>query len=193
MTIYIVTGDGPRCGSTMMMRALEAGGLELAFDPACDLNADVQERDGYHPAEDGLYELPMPVQLTDGFPGPEYEGKCLKSFCPPWGPLTHLIGGDYRVVWMHRDSTARWKSFAKFYGKFSVGMMDSGAFATIAKVKDMAVGAGWFVVNARADMEVVRLNYKDVLSAPLKAFESLGWPIDALKASKVVDPLRRRF
>ena len=181
MTIYIVSGDGPRCGSTMMMRALEAGGIELSYDPACDF------------PDDAICELPLSTQLQEGFPGPEYEGKCLKVWCAPWGPLTHLISGEYKVIWLTRPAESRWKSVIAFHSQSPLGMMVDGAFNEVVKLKDMAVLAGKFAVENREDMEVSEVSYEDVLKAPLAVFEELGWPIDPLKASKIVDPSRRNF
>ncbi len=183
--IYIVSGDGPRCGSTMMMRALEAGGLELAYDVACD-----------EAVESEICELPLPVQLREGFPGPEYAGKVLKVWCPPWGSLTHLIPGEYKVIWMGRPAEARWQSIVKFHSESPMGMMVDGAFLEVAYLKDMAVQAGKFVVQNREDMEVSEMSYEDVLKEPLAVFKELveiGWPIDPVKASKIVDPSRRNF
>lgn len=182
MTIYIVTGDGPRCGSTMMMRALEAGGLEISYDVACDAAVGGE-----------ICELPLDVQLEEGFPGPEYDGKALKVWCAPWGPLTHFIPGEYRVIWMCRPAESRWRSVAEFHSKSPMGMMVDGGFAQVALLKDMAVQAGKFAVECREDMEVVSFNYEDVLENPFETFDILHWPIDALKASRIVDSSRRNF
>ena len=75
-------------------------------------------------------------------------------------------------------------------------MMVDGAFTEVAKLKDMAVQAGKFAVQSREAMEVSEVSYEGVLKAPLAVFEvlaELGWPIDPLKASKIVDPSRRNF
>ncbi|HDZ37114.1 MAG TPA: hypothetical protein ENH62_02305 [Marinobacter sp.] len=183
--IYIVSGDGPRCGSTMMMRALEAGGLELSWDATC--NEEVG---------DEICELPLTVQLSEGFPGPEYVGKILKVWCPPWGPLTCLVKGEYKVIWLTRSEGSRWKSVIAFHSQSPLGMMVDGAFTEVARLKDMAVQAGKFAVQHRVDMEVSEVAYEDVLKEPLAVFKELaqiGWPIDPVKASKVVDPSRRNF
>ena len=77
-----------------------------------------------------------------------------------------------------------------------MGMMVDGAFLEVARLKDMAVEAGYFTIQSRKDFDVATVSYEDVLKEPLAVFKELvevGWPIDSVKASKIVDPSRRNF
>jgi hypothetical protein len=190
--IYIVTGDGPRCGSSMLMAALQAGGMHLAFDMRCDyLEMDVKKR---KLVEDGasLYELPLGATLQPGFPNPdEYEGKAFKLWAPPWGNLTHLRPGEYTVFWLHRSREHRWASFDKQHEGTNVHLGEAEKL-----LRDLAVEDAFKICVWRQDMKVIELDYEAVVARPVETFrrlQHLGVPLNAERAGAIPDKSKREF
>lgn len=173
-----------------MMRALEAGGLENVYDPACN---PVPVGDGPHDPIDGdLRELSIQTMLEPGFPDPAvYDGKVIKLFPPPWMPLTDIPEGDYRIIWLNRSPEARRRS----------GVWQDGIRKQIGpevfRLRDAASKNAYRVMSEqRPDVEVVTIDYDAVVDEAGKVFDNLahvyGWPIDPLKAATVPNPKRRR-
>ena len=175
----------------MMMQCLRAGGMEIAYDPACDWQADIQADDGYHPNADGLFEFSIQTMMQPGFPGPEFDGKAIKIFPPPWGPLTHIPVHDYSVVWIHRDPQARRESFKRFCERHSTALAD---VPELALLRDMAADTAFRWMATRADVKLYVVDYEAILADPKRELKTLSdWPIDIRKAAKVPDRSRRRF
>ena len=182
--IYIVTGDSPRCGSSMMMRALEAGGIENAYNPECTLlGASIMDGD--------IRELSVPEVMIGGFPDPAlYDGKVMKLFPPPWMPLTAIIEGDYRIIWLQRDMNLRWESYSRQQGR-------GERIAAVAfTMRDLAVQTAYPFMIARPDVSMITMAYDAIVDNPLESFQSMaseGWPIDPKKAAAIVNPRRRHY
>ncbi len=195
--IYIVTGDSPRCGSAMVMRSLQAGGMSIAYDSACDKLPYRQARNGYNPNRDGFFELSIDETLRDGFPDPQvYDGKVIKVFPPSWGPLTHLRTGDYKVLWVERSAKARWRSFAKLFEQQPTAKKILGEQSRTTTLRDMASDAALTFVSLRNDMDVSLLSYDEIVEQPLASFETLenrGWPIVSGDSAKIPNAGLRRF
>lgn len=197
--IYVVTGDGPRCGSVMMMRSLWAGGMSLAFQPAEDRAAHIQATEEYHPNAEGLFEVGLEVQRSIGFPQPDiFEGRVIKLFGTPWGQLTDMVPGEYRMIWLHRAAEKRWASFHRFHEKVPIIWCDGDEEKSrrAEQFRDAKSRETLALMLQRPDVEVSRILYDDVVDAPLdmfRALEKAGWPIDPKKAATVPDPSRRRF
>ena len=96
--IFIVSGF-MRSGTSMMMRALEAGGLEAAYDSSRDVMNDKFGDDNYKINPGSFYEiLPMKYRGLN-FPL-DYRGKLIKVLL--WG-LTNMWVHEYKIVFMLRD------------------------------------------------------------------------------------------
>jgi hypothetical protein len=89
--IYVVAGLG-RCGTTLMMRMLHAGGMIPAVD-----NTAAYEHDSMENA----------IKDIDTF-----EGKLVKWLEPQRFKLP--AGKEYKIIWMVRDPIEQAKSQAKF-------------------------------------------------------------------------------
>ncbi len=165
-----------------MMRCLEAGGLDAAYDSHQEpLNIQFG-KDGYLPNGDGFYAL------DEDFRDPafyhKYEGRLVKV---PWRELRFLPDGDYRVVFMLREPQEISASMERF-------MPGWGGERVLAETCYLgAVNTLLAQLRARGDMEVTPLDYASVVKGAAKQLGLLGWPIDSVKAASVVDEALHRF
>lgn len=174
--IYIVTGDGPRCGSTMMMHALSRGGMKI----------------GWSKSLENVLEINLDMQHAPGFPDETYTDMAIKFFGGYWGRLDSIVPGDYKVVWLHRSPEERWASFHKSENdpemvRWMGGDKVKGREAQI--YRDNKCRDSLSILRIRPDIEVTELNYRDICKDPLKAFGILrkkGWPLDTKKAASEV-------
>lgn len=168
--IYIVSGY-MRCGTSMMMQALSSGGLTPAFDPKRDEIAERCSDSSYRANPGGLFEISF-----EDYERPDFEkcysGKLVKVFS--WG-LPLLAKFDRKIVFMQRNKEEIRQSLeAMFYQNQHKPTVD---------IKD-------------APPDALCLQYRDVVSSPLKAFSylrSLGWPIEPRECARVVAPNLYRF
>lgn len=178
---YVVSSIS-RSGSSMMMRCLEAGGLDAAYDSHQE-PLNVQFGDGdYLPNGDGFYAL------EENFRDPafyhRYEGRLVKV---PWRDLPYLTSGDYRVVFMMREPVEISASMERFG-------LSWGPERVLAETCYLgAVNTLLGQLRARGDMDVTALDYASVVANPGNQFDALGWPIDPVKAAGVVDESLHRF
>src|SRR5512134_1182473 len=90
----IVVSGLPRSGTSMMMKMLEAGGLEILTD-------NLREADANNPK--GYYEFERVKQMKDGDLAwlPDAVGKVVKIVT---GLITFLPSGyNYKIIFMRRD------------------------------------------------------------------------------------------
>ena len=102
---YIVSGY-MRTGTSMMMRALEAGGMETAWSKKRDNNFSGVS---YVANQGGMYELDEKEIYSPGFPTP-YEGKVIKLLSTK---VRILKPGKYLIVFMRRDADEILASYKK--------------------------------------------------------------------------------
>lgn len=178
--IYIVSGF-MRSGTSMMMKALEAGGMDAAYDPVRnDMNARFGD-EYYTPNAGGFYELNAREYKKIDFPEP-YEGRLIKCLM---GGMIRLPAGDYKVVFMHRPKEEITDSYHAFFNR-------RRRFDFLDEQRERIRG----ILDVRSDMDVVDLNYSTVVQHPRKSFKHLadrGWDIDVDAAAAVVDPDQYRF
>lgn len=186
MLTNIVSGF-PRSGTSMIMEALQAGGVSLVYTNIRDrqMNDGMADED-YKPNPGSLYEIPGPVQQHPGFPQ-QYFGKGLKVLLPPFGHATMMWLGEYRIIVMKRDMEEVRQSYEAFFSPrglrwpFKSDAIAQGVFDSGVKL-----------LQARNDTEVLLWNYHEVLSDPLAYFETLDG-VDAIAAAAIVDPNLCRF
>lgn len=178
-----------RCGTSMMMDALRAGGLEPAFESKRDqMNARFGDDKGYKPNPNGFYELNRKEYLQPDFPK-MYRGKLVKIL---YGGLQRLPVFQYGVVFMRRNGEEVRQSYEAFFEikledafkKFLQNDFDKTMDEHVARLQN------------RIDTQVTVLWYRDVVKNSRAAFERLavqGWPIDPEAAASVVDPSLCRF
>ncbi len=181
-TTYFVSGY-MRTGTSMMMQALEAGGLEPAFNPVRDkMNKDFGDKD-YKPNPGGFYELHRKEYSQNGFPK-MYEGKLIKLL---WGGITKIAVGNYKVVFMMRDPEEIRQSYEAFF---------RGSAPENLKNYDRMMKDTIDMLKNRKDTELIILKYRDVIENPRREFLKLRearWAIDLEECIKFINPDLCRF
>jgi len=110
MTILIVSGN-MRSGTSMMMDALTAGGLNPCHKKSRDNSLGKHAGEGYHPNPNGFYELEASDFKEVGFPR-KFEGQLIKVL---YGGLYKMVPGDYKIVFMRRDQEESRQSYEAFF------------------------------------------------------------------------------
>lgn len=180
--IYLV-GGFMRSGTSMMMRCLEAGGLEAVYSTERDAENEARWADDkYHPNEGGFCEL-RAYEYRDPGLLDRCEGKLVK--CLRRGPLRLPEGRQYSIIIMRRDGEEIRQSaqaifsadLPRSYGDEANRLID-GVAAELRK---------------RPNWHVQQVKYRDVVECPRLVFRALDWPIDADRAAAVVRPELCRF
>ena len=183
--IYVVTGH-PRSGTSMMMQALEAGGIPAAFNDKRDARLALlgdHQLSGFNP--NGSYELTWD-DLYWNFPE-AFDGMAVKLV---WDHLRFLKGfeGGYSVISMVRDPEEVRQSYEATV---------SQRRTTITRFYPNRLNS---VLNFLATHPSVRrvngVNYRFCVEDPLQTFITLAeqeYPIDPVAAASVVDPDLYRF
>lgn len=184
--LYVVSGF-MRTGTSMMMRALEAGGLQAVYAASReDMRKKYADGD-YDPNSGGLYELERSDYQAIDFPR-AYDGKLIK--CLNQGVVTMAtMPKGMQVIFMRRDVEEIRQSYDAFFGK-QLGMLEPETFQrrmdlTVEKIR-----------NRRDIITCSEIWYRDVIEDPLYWFirlNMLGWPIDTELAAAVVDPELCRY
>jgi len=170
MTHYIVSGHR-RTGTSMMMRCLMLGGMEVEYDKIRKPSEKINKY--------GNFELSSAALATNNTIN-QYPNKLIKAH------YDRLRGfkedKEYNIVFMIRDAASVLNSFdAAFDGK-PMGGYDP--YTTISKLKVLP------------QVNVTLVKYECVLAHPLETFEYIrlnGFPIDAPKAAQGVEVGLKRF
>lgn len=182
-TVYIVSGF-MRTGTSMMMKCLEAGGLEAISRESRDDMRKAYSDEHYDPNRGGLYELETKDFMASDFPE-QYKGKLIKLLNA--GTAKMKVMPKIRVVFMKRDSEEIRQSYEAFFG--DVGRMKNDNI-------EKALESNLALLRNRRDVEVIDFWYRDVVENPQKHFEILkenGWPINVEKCVAEVDAELLRF
>ena len=179
-----------RSGTSMMMKALEAGGMDAARSKERDerMNSKWGSADDYHSyvPNDEYYELNIEDYRTHDFPD-AYEGRLIKCL---WGGLTLLRPGhEYRVIFMRRPSREIQTSLLAFFGSPNKQAQD----VHFNQRMERAVAV---CRDRRSFLSVDEVWYADVVAKPFETFVKLanhGWPIDPKKAATIPTARKMRF
>jgi hypothetical protein len=176
--ITIVSGL-PRTGTSMMMRMLEAGGVEAVMDNI--RQADIDNPNGY-------YEFEQVKQVKDDASWLSATvGKVFKMVSMLLFDLPR--GYRYKIVFMERDMDEMIASQNKMLARLGKPAgNDDGAVKNmyaghLAKVKS------WFA--GRADIEVLFVSYNAAVKDPGAVAESVGafiGGLDIAAMERVLDP-----
>jgi hypothetical protein len=184
--IYVVSGF-MRSGTSMMMKALEAGGMAVArsLQRDVDLNrrfADVAGPEPFVPNEE-YYELDEPVHLVPDFPL-AYDGHLVKAL---YYSLPLLPTWEYRIIFMRRKAAdIRTSMLAAFNDQRSMAWSEPTLDANLDRLTE--------VLRDRRSVKTLDVvQYEDVLSDPLRVLQALDWPINATAAAQVPRHSDRRF
>jgi hypothetical protein len=184
MTLYIVSGY-MRSGTSMMMRCLQAGGMDAVYSP--DRSHEMNEKwgdDAYKPTDE-YYELYRHEYLENRLQE-KYDCRLVKAL---WGAVLRIPPGEYRVIFMRRPVEEIRSSLLAFFG------MDSNplGWENLDAQLDGVIGV---LRDRKSVLSVHEVQYHTVLSDPLEVFKHLhdeGWPIDPWGASAQVNPMKARF
>ena len=179
--VTIVSGL-PRSGTSMMMKMLEAGGLEVFTD-------NIRTADDDNPK--GYYEFERVKKLDKGDTVwlDDAQGKVVKVISVL---LQHLPAGyTYRVIFMHRQITEVLASQRKMLIRRGEPT-DKVSDERLAQLyrKHLRQVEGWLA--QQPNFSVLYVTYNDVLNDPLphvrRINQFLGGWLDEQKMATVVDP-----
>lgn len=171
---YIVSGF-PRSGTSMMMRALDAGGVRALHSPRRDREVMSVACGEYHPNPHGFFEL-LDLRRC---PWHKAAGKCVKVLSDNIRDL--LPEGNYRAVYMVRDPEEIRDSFAGVMSSTPTREAFQWLYDYAGRVADDVAR----LVSKGA--EAVQLRYADVVANPLRELSRLGWPIDVIASAATID------
>lgn len=181
-TVYVVSGF-MRTGTSMMMKALEVGGMNACYKQSRDIMKNHFADGQYDPNIGGLYELERRDYLEWGFPG-KYKGKLIKCL---WGGLIKMdVMPKIKIVFMRRNPEEIRQSYLAFFGK-NLENADK-----IDRNLDYAIR----MMKNRKDVDIDVFWYRDVVERPREHFQILknhGWPIDVDKCVEIVNPKYCRY
>ena len=178
----IVVSGLPRSGTSLMMKMLEAAGLELLVD-------DVRQADEDNPK--GYYELEAVKQMktgaTDWLAGAS--GKAVKIVVPL---LRHLPESyTYKVLFMRRampEVLASQKKMLERRGKETDAVSDE----MLAKIFEKQLVGTQKWMRASSNIEVLEVAFTDLLAGSSQAFSSIAelleMDLDLTAMQRVVDP-----
>lgn len=181
--IYIVSGF-MRSGTSMMMRALEAGGMEAVFNPGRDKMNEKYGDENYKINDDGFYELTRAEYMHPDFPD-NHNGKVVKCL---WGGMYQLKSSENikNIIFMRRPIEEIANSYEAAFDH-----RHPAAIPELADKLDRIQG----ILDQRRDVRLTVVEYHDVLKSPKQVFSRLrlrGWPIDIPDACKVINPSKHR-
>lgn len=177
--LYIVAGY-MRSGTTMMMEALEAGGLKAEYWVGPEDMKTPEPGEFFDPNQSLLYELHPQAYKAANFPRP-FDGKLIKCLGYTTGNMAVMPNG-ISIVFMRRDPDEIHRSYLNFFG---IDLVFAG------QVDEMMDDLKERILNRRDVKHFAEFEYRDVVANPRIAFtclKSTGWPVDIEKAIAVVDP-----
>lgn len=182
--IYIVSGY-MRSGTSMMMEALEAGGMDVCYSERREKDMFEAFKDGPYLPNRKYYELQVTDFLRKDFVQ-RYEGRCVKVLAP----FLHLLPvADYNIVYMNRDTDKIFQSYA--------AAINANTIYTDRAKWDREIQLIREATQDRRSCKCFTDFYYDyVVDNPLPHFKMLktnGWPIDETKAAAIPDKGKRRY
>jgi hypothetical protein len=183
-TLYVVSGF-MRTGTSMMMKALEAGGLKAEYKQSRDEMKSRFADEKYDPNIGGLYELERKDYLEFGFPK-KYKGKLIKAL-NLGVPRMSVMEKGIRVVFMMRDEEEIRQSYEVLFGK---------SLQNINHYKRNMENYIELIKNRKDVISIHIFNYREVIENPLKHFQILkdsGWNINPEECVKIINPKYYRF
>ena len=186
-----------RSGSSMMMRALIAGGMDAFYDPERDKkNNDDTEYQGrrYIVNPGGYYEMSHEFYNKNelAYLSQRARGKLIKFLIP--GLLEISVPNDIKlkILIMTRNPDEIAKSWeVAFQGKV---LPESFGF-DVERYDSMMDGTVKFL-EAERNADVIPVSYHDVLKNPKKEFRLIrddDWPIQPVQSAKVIDKSLHRI
>ena len=175
--IYIVSGY-PRSGTSMMMKALNAGGMKVAYSENREKRM-LLLNDGNFIANKEFLEIENDEHLEVNFPL-QYDGKLIKMM---YSSIYYLCPHAYKIVFMLREYTEIEESWGRVWeDKLKPSLTHGKYYQKMSQVLK--------IMQARKDIDYEIFLYEEVVKEPLKHFNILkakGWQIDTQRASKIIN------
>lgn len=188
-----------RSGTSMMVKALHEGGLGALYAPA--MEEANPTCNGYTPNPGGLWEVGAVAYLDAKFLRMIPDGALIKIL---FDGLPNLPKGNWKVIFMYRDPSEITESYRRVdehivsTGKesaFNHEITRILPFCAYRTYDQEAIDHVLGICEARKDIEVINVNYLDVVQNPESSFERIKYypsgklriDIDVGKASNVVD------
>jgi hypothetical protein len=181
--VYLVS-NVHRSGSSMTMRCLKEGGLNVIYDGDSDEMNQTSSFD-YIPNPNGFYQF---NDIIDSNFYEQYKGSAIKC---PIRELLKLPKGYYKLLFLKRDPKEIRMSMAKWTPYQSWGA-DEGLTYLYDSYISLLLGE----LAKRGDFEITVMEYAKIVKSPSTEFKKLkktGWPIDYKKCASMVDPELHRF
>lgn len=171
--VYVVSGY-MRSGTSMMMKALEQGGMKASYNKDKDrILSEKYGQESYHPNPEGFYELGRREFEDPDFPG-MFRGQLIKAL--HWR-LKMFPPYDYKVVFMLRDPKEIEVSYLKMFRHRPPFVLKTYHEFMDRTLKEL---------NERGDMDIVQVWHRDMIQNPTHTLSHLiekGFPISDLTAS----------
>lgn len=175
--IYVVTGF-PRSGTSMMMRCLQFAGIKPVVSASREA-AMAHRNQGEYPANPyGFFECQESEYMRVGFLDSIEDGRSIKLLTTS---LPFIPARPTTVIWMRRDPAEIRKSYERTFPKENFDKK----FPQWPHTHDIQIQAIRPIVDDRRSINVIEMQYRDVIDNPVEALSVL--PIDAQKAAAAVD------
>ena len=182
--IYIVTALHPRSGTTAMMKALEAGGLESVKSSIRNKQVAEYDDEDYKASKDGVLEISFAGYTQIDFPSMRYDGKLIKVFF--WG-LHKMVVHEYHIVFVIRDVEETFQS-CKF------GIKQEPDMYILTNYDDILAKNVRPLKNRRDVKSLNIIDYRDLIKNPLKELMKMNeLGIEPQKAVAGIDSNCYRF
>jgi hypothetical protein len=179
--IVVVSGL-PRSGTSMAMKMIEAGGMNMVIDNV--RTADEDNPKGYY-EDQRVMDL---AQTDDKSWLKESRGKCVKIIA---FLLSHLpTDNNYKVVFMNRDIQEVLASQKKMLDRR--GEENDSSDEEMIAAYDQNLERVRFLLRYRDCYDTLEINYREVIADPEghanKIADFLDLPLDRRAMASVVDP-----
>lgn len=179
--IYLVSSFY-RSGSSMMMRCLDAGGMQIVYTRK---QINYVAFHGYYPTPGGIFETGVSEFRRPDFIQ-RYDGKAAKATIYN---LMDLPRHEYRLIFMLRNPESIRRSMLRYAPTAQFPNED------LTWLYEKATDTILTALEKRGDYQVITTRYEDIINNPVIEFErirSFGFPIDVDKATGIVDARLQR-
>lgn len=176
--LYVVTGF-PRSGTSMMMRCLQFAGIEPVVSRSREAMMAKRNIGEYAANPNGFYEVEDSEVLRVGFLENIEENRCIKLLPTS---LTCLPVRPTRVIWMRRDPAEIRRSYERTFPNENFDKK----FPAWPRTHDVQIKSIQPILRDRRSIDLIELQYADVIENPARALRSLQI-VNASKAAMAVD------
>ena len=187
--ITVVSGIH-RSGTSAMMGALIAGGIEPVYSHKRDRKMKMNDKKDYPVNPHGFYEVGQSEYMRLGFTTELPDEICVKIQAIGLPILAAAKG--YKIIYMRRDPNIIKQSYIKSFGKVAFDESYSDWPTHYWNLLDSVKA----VMQQRRDVELLEVQFNEMIDNPLKVFtqiQAMGVPIDIIAAVATIEPELRRY